>query len=100
MGSSYFSASRTTSLQGLLNLEEDEELHTASSLPAIPQPKTPHEPMEFLSRSWSVSASEITKALAKKQKQFSIDMNPDTIREAGLPPLVSYPYSFPNFVCT
>ncbi|PON97693.1 Pleckstrin-like [Trema orientale] len=87
MGSNYFSAWRTTSLQGLLNLEEDEELQTASSLPTIPQPKTPHEPMEFLSRSWSVSASEITKALAQKQKQFSIDKNPDTIRDSGLPPL-------------
>ena len=98
MGSGYVSAWRTTSLQGLLNLEEDEEPQTASSLPAIPQPKTPQEPMEFLSRSWSVSATEISKALAQKQKQFSIDQNPDTIREAGLPQLVSYPYSLPNFI--
>ncbi|KAM6588293.1 hypothetical protein CsatA_010898 [Cannabis sativa] len=87
MSGSYSSVLRTTSLQGLMSLEENEDLQTASSMPTITQPKTPHEPMEFLSRSWSISASEITKALAQKQKQFSIDKNPDTIRESGLPPI-------------
>lgn len=70
-----YSSWKNSSLDGLGHLEEDGELRAASSLPLIPQPQTPKEPMEFLSRSWSLSASEISKALAQKQKQFLLDQN-------------------------
>lgn len=68
-GERHFSWKFNSSLK-LENVEEDEELKGASSLPSVPQPQTPKEPMEFLSRSWSLSPSEVSKALAHRRNDI------------------------------
>ncbi|CAA0823132.1 Plant protein of unknown function (DUF828) with plant pleckstrin homology-like region [Striga hermonthica] len=46
--------------------DDDNQRVELPALPHIPQPKTPKEPMEFLSRSWTLNADQISEALATK----------------------------------
>lgn len=68
--------------------EENEEVKVA---------ETPNEPLDFLSRSWSLSATEISKALAQKnvQKQFIVNNNnPTLVSETVVAPHMVSPSSF------
>ncbi|MCL7031783.1 hypothetical protein MKW94_015407 [Papaver nudicaule] len=86
----YMNWDKQISIHGLENVVEHEELDSVSSsvssmVSSIPPPQTPKEPMEFLSRSWSLSASEISKALAAhKQNRFLSDSKQQSNRNPDM----------------
>jgi hypothetical protein len=83
----------------LENIEED----CPMLLPCYPAPETPQEPMEFLSRSWSISSLDIARALASKtQLTGGGDQQEHRVRttatEADEPILQTVPFTFASSI--
>lgn len=100
MEGDHFLGWKRNCLHRIKNVEEDtEELkEVAHTFPSLPEPQTPNEPLDFLSRSWSLSASEISKALAEKhvQKQFTVDELCSVIPETVVAPQLVSRSSLPH----
>eukprot|EP00250_Pteridium_aquilinum_P017419 c23624_g1_i1 orf=235-1707(+) len=77
----------------LENIEEDSPMCLPLTLPPshLP-PETPQESMEFLSRSWSISALEVAKALTPVDTQRRVEGGDKAIGEKAS--LVTAPFSF------
>jgi hypothetical protein len=83
----------------LENIQEDSPM----LLPCYPAPETPQEPMEFLSRSWSISSLDIARVLASKtQLTGGRDQQEDRVRttaiEADEPILQTVPFTFASSI--
>lgn len=76
----------------LENIEEESPMCLPLTLPSHLPPETPQEPMEFLSRSWSISALEVAKALTPIDTQRRIECGDKPIGEKAN--LVTPPFSF------
>ncbi|KAL3497508.1 hypothetical protein ACH5RR_040240 [Cinchona calisaya] len=82
MEGSSFLGWKKNSRNWLHNVGEEEELRAEPTIPIVPsQPETPSEPLEFLSRSWSLSATEISKVLAQKERDSAFDKKLNAIPE-------------------
>eukprot|EP01018_Ginkgo_biloba_P033882 Gb_14376 [translate_table: standard] len=66
---------------GLEKIGEDVALCSAGPAMSYPPPETPKEPMEFLARSWSISALEVSKALEPLKLHSALEEEEDEEEE-------------------
>ncbi|KAJ7526399.1 hypothetical protein O6H91_16G005200 [Diphasiastrum complanatum] len=82
-------------LQQLEDIEEDNPMDLPSP-PSYPPPDTPQEPMDFLSRTWSVSAIDVARALAPYHETNTQKILKSTVVSNEGFKLETTPFTFPS----
>lgn len=84
---------RMSTSQPLSNIEEESPMCLPLIMSSYNPPETPQEPMEFLSRSWSISALEVAKAFNPVEARRKLE-DCEQYAAAQERSLVSAPFSF------
>ncbi|XP_038710228.1 VAN3-binding protein-like [Tripterygium wilfordii] len=76
-------STKSSSQKRLVNIDENGPALDWLLPTSCPPPETPTEPMEFLARSWSLSAMELSKALSNRPVNASTNLEKPPLCSAG-----------------